>query len=155
MSAWHLLKSVVASVLVKKQQWQLKAILNVVHDLVLKKEWIFSSMLHWYWNCKLPVKGSVVSQLICLHGFLVYEVHYFCCSFSWFIFSSFSLPKLSMPFSVMRLSCLPLLFISFSSRLPLIFIVFPEQFQGSYLNTVPNIGHSSLAELLLVLSRAE
>lgn len=120
MSAWHLLKSVVASVLVKKQQWQLKAILNVVHDLVLKKEWIFSSMLHWYWNCKLPVKGSVVSHLICLHGFLVYEVHNFCCGFSWFIFSSFSLPKLSMPFSVMRLSCLP----CFSSHFLLDFLLF-------------------------------
>lgn len=69
MSMWYLLKSGVASVLVENRQWPLKAILNVVHDLVLKKEWIFSRMLRWYSNCELPVKGSVVSQLICLHGF--------------------------------------------------------------------------------------
>lgn len=40
---------------------------------------------------------------------LVEELRHFCCSFIWFIVSSFSLPKLGMPFHVMRLSCLPLL----------------------------------------------
>jgi len=74
MSVWYLLKSVVASVLVKNQQWPLKAILNVVYGLVLK-EWIFSSMLHWYSSCELPVNGSVVSHLICLRGFFSYMVY--------------------------------------------------------------------------------